>query len=84
MFQPSTADEPPDDALADPADTRQAHLIELLTVCAQFLRTASPTVHKELRQFLTSQGNDPIAGLPAFLDALLFTVTRPTEQARAT
>lgn len=55
---------PPDD-LPNPTDTHQAHLLELLTVCEAFLRTASPTVHNELRQFLTAQDHHPTAGLPA-------------------
>ena len=67
---------PPEDPLG-PADSDQAHLLELLAVCAAFLRAASPTVHNELRAFLTACGYHPIAGPPAFLDALEFTVTRP-------
>jgi hypothetical protein len=79
MFRDYT-DLPPDDVLDD-SDTQEAHLLDLLTVCEQFLRTASPTVHAELTQFLIARGYHPIAGPPAFLDALMFTVTRPTSQA---
>ncbi len=79
MFRPEPVDPPPDniqDTLARARETRQ---LELLAVCEQFLRTANPTVHNELREFLIEQGYHPIAGLPAFLDALAFTITRPTD-----
>ena len=66
-----------------PAGPQQAHLLELLTVCAAFFRSASPTVHNELRTFLTTRGYHPIAGPPAFLDALEFTATRPASTTEA-
>ncbi|WP_293003113.1 hypothetical protein [Mycobacterium sp.] len=44
---------------------------ELLALCEQFLRQASPMVHGELRQFLTEHGHH--GGLGCFLDALGFT-----------
>jgi hypothetical protein len=70
-------DRQPEARPENPPDPHQARLFELLTVCAAFLRVASPTVHDELRTFLTARGYHPIAGPPAFLDALEFTVTRP-------
>jgi hypothetical protein len=45
---------------------------ELLSLCAEFLRHASPTVHRELRQFLIERGYHP-SGLGWFIDALGFT-----------
>jgi hypothetical protein len=47
---------------------------ELLELCAEFLRQASPIVHTELRQFLTEHGHHH-GGLGWFLDALGFTTT---------
>lgn len=75
MFQPEP-NEPPDD-LPDPANTNQ---LELLTLCEQFLRTASPTVHNELRDFLIRRGHHHITGPPAFLDQLTFTLARSHQQ----
>ena len=49
---------------------------ELLDLCAEFLRQASPTVHSELRQFLTERGYHP-AGFGWFIDALGFTTLHP-------
>ncbi|MBB5155984.1 hypothetical protein [Saccharopolyspora phatthalungensis] len=68
-------DEPPDDlSVADPAEgPSRSHLLELLGVCADFLGTASPAVHHELRVFLIARGDHAIAGLPAFLDQLALT-----------
>jgi hypothetical protein len=45
---------------------------ELLELCEEFLRQASPIVHTELRQFLTAHGYH-LGGLGWFLDALGFT-----------
>lgn len=64
MTQPQAV---PSSALA-----RVELLAELLGTCDAFLRTASPAVHAELRQFLTAHGYHPAAGLPAFLDQLQF------------
>ncbi|QNJ89926.1 hypothetical protein HZU40_00205 (plasmid) [Mycolicibacterium fluoranthenivorans] len=50
---------------------------ELLELCEQFLRQASPLVHTELRQFLTEQGYHP-AALGWFIDALGFTTLHRT------
>lgn len=83
MFRPEPADPPPENVLDEPAGAHEAHLFELLTVCEAFLRTASPTVHNELREFLTAQGGHPITGLPAFLDTLAFTITQPAKQSGA-
>jgi hypothetical protein len=44
---------------------------ELLELCDEFFRQASPIVHTELRQFLTDHGHH--GGLGWFLDALRFT-----------
>src|SRR6266498_1932693 len=44
---------------------------------------AGPTVHNELRDFLTAVPGSPTAGLPAFLDELSFTITRPTDHGGA-
>lgn len=49
-----------------------ADTTELLELCEQFLRQASPTVHTELRQFLTENGYRT-GGLGWFLDTLGFT-----------
>jgi hypothetical protein len=45
---------------------------ELLELCKEFLRQASPIVHAELREFLTENGYRT-GGLGWFLDALGFT-----------
>ena len=45
---------------------------ELLELCAELLRQASPTVHTELRQFFTQHGHHH-GGLGWFCDALDFT-----------
>jgi hypothetical protein len=78
-MRPEPVDPPPEDIPQEPADAHEAHLLELLTVCEAFLRNASPTVHNELREFLTGQRCHPVTGLPAFLDILQFTVTQPAE-----
>ena len=55
-------------------ESHSAVLVELLAACEEFLRTVTPAVHRELRDFLTARGYHPTAGLPAFLDQLQFTV----------
>lgn len=50
---------------------------ELLQLCAEFLRQASPTVHTELRQFLTENGYHA-GGLGWFVDILGFTTLNRT------
>jgi hypothetical protein len=49
---------------------------ELLELCDEFFRQASPIVHTELRQFLTDHGHH--GGLGWFLDALRFTTLNYT------
>ena len=73
MFRPEP-DQVPDEESPEVTESRPVQLLGLLTDCERFLRTASPTVHNELREFLTAQGYHPIAGLSAFLDRLQFTV----------
>ena len=46
---------------------------ELLNLCDEFFRAASPRVHAELRHFLTAHGHHPQAGLNTFIDLLSFT-----------
>jgi hypothetical protein len=49
---------------------------ELLKLCEEFLRPASPIVHTELRQFLAEHGHH--GGIGWFLDALGFTTLSRT------
>ena len=66
-FLPADAPEPePDAQISVPPE----HITELLELCEQFFRQASPSVHTELRQFLTEHGHH--GGLGWFLDALSF------------
>jgi hypothetical protein len=51
----------------------EATIAELLLLCDEFFRYASPTVHTELARFLTERGYHPVAGLGAFIDSLGFT-----------
>jgi hypothetical protein len=67
-FLPTDAPDP-DAQIGVPAEQITTELLEL---CEEFLRQASPTVHTELRQFLTEHGHH--GGLGWFLDALGFTV----------
>lgn len=53
---------------------------ELLALCKQFLRPASPVVHTELCEFLTEQGYHR-AALGWFIDALGFTTLHRTAMA---
>ena len=55
---------------------------ELLELCEQFLRQASPIVHTELSQFLAEHGQH--GGLGWFLDALGFTTLAHRPAATAT
>ena len=55
---------------------------ELLELCEQFLRHASPIVHTELSQFLAEHGQH--GGLGWFLDALGFTTLAHRPAATAT
>ena len=49
---------------------------ELLELCEEFLRQASPSIHTELRQFLTAHGHHGDLGW--FLNALGFTTPNRT------
>jgi hypothetical protein len=69
-FQPADAPDPADPDVAFGVAPEQI-TTELLELCEQFFRQASPTVHTELRQFLTEHGHH--RGLGWFLDALGFT-----------
>jgi hypothetical protein len=51
---------------------------ELLELCTEFLRQASPIVHTELREFLTENGYHN-GGLGWFIDALSFTTRNPRQ-----
>jgi hypothetical protein len=59
---------PPNDADFGPSHDQIT--AELLALTSDFFRQASPTVHTELRKFLTNRGHHPVASLSAFLDAL--------------
>jgi len=70
----------------DPADpdveygaTPEQITTELLELCEQFFRHASPLVHTELREFLTEHGHQ--GGLGWFIDVLGFTTLNRTAQA---
>jgi hypothetical protein len=72
-FQPS--DEPdPDAQFSVPPEQITT---ELLGLCAEFFRRASPNVHSELRQFLTEHGYQR-GGLGWFIDTLGFTTLNTT------
>jgi hypothetical protein len=63
------ADAPdPDVRFNVPAEQITAELIE---ICDEFFRQASPIMHTELRQFLTEHGHP--GGIGWFIDALGFT-----------
>ena len=86
MTAPRIGDQPPDDTPLPAFPARlpsRSHLLELLTLCAEFLATASADVHTELRQFLTAQGYHHRTALPAFLDQLALTTTPPTNEPAA-
>jgi hypothetical protein len=74
-FQPADAPDPadPDAQFGVPPEQITTELLEL---CEQFFRQASPTVRTELRQFLTEHGHR--GGLGWFLDALGFTTLNYT------
>ena len=54
-FPPTDAPDPADPDVQFGAAPEQV-TTELLELCEQFLRQASPIVHTELRQFLTENG----------------------------
>lgn len=69
-FQPTDAPNPADpDVQYGVAPERTT--TELLELCEEFFRHASPIVHTELRQVLTERGHP--GGLGWFLDTLGFT-----------
>ena len=72
-FQPG--DEPGPDAQLDVPP--QQITTELLELCDEFFRQASPIVHTELRHFLVEHGYQP-SGLGWFIDALGFTTLNRT------
>ncbi len=78
MFRPE-----PNELPSDPPEPAHTNQLELLALCEQFLRTASPTVHKELRNFLIMQGHHPTTATPAFLDQLACSHAQPHEQGGA-
>ena len=70
-FQPADAPDP-DAQFSVPPEQITAELLEL---CDEFFRQASPIVHTELRHFLAEHGYHP-SGLGCLVDALGFTATR--------
>jgi hypothetical protein len=74
-FHPADAPDPADPDVQFGVAPEQI-ATELVELCDEFFRQASPIVHAELRQFLTEHGHN--SGLDWFLDALSFTaVSRP-------
>ena len=73
----------PDADHASPEDmvtvglNRETIRTELLVLSEKFFRTASSTVHTELRQFLSAQGYDPITSCGWFLDSLALSTCAP-------
>jgi len=77
-FAPADAPDPADGDVQFGVAPKQI-TAELLGLCAAFFRRASPTVHTELRQFLTDHGHQGGAGW--FLEALSFpTSTTPPRE----
>lgn len=70
-FPPTDAPDPADPDVQFGAAPEQV-TTELLELCEQFLRQASPIVHTELSDFLTENGYRP-GSLGWFLDTLGFT-----------
>jgi hypothetical protein len=77
-FQPADAPDPADPDVQFGVAPQQI-TTELLALCEQFLRDASPAVHTELDQFLTEHGHQ--GGLGWLLDVLGFTTLNRTAQA---
>ena len=69
-FHPADAPDPADPDVQVGVAPEQI-TTELLELCEEFLRQASPLVHAELRQFLTEHGHHGSFGW--FLDAIGFT-----------
>jgi hypothetical protein len=72
-FQPADAPDPADPDVEYGIPPEQI-TTELLELCEQFLRQASPLVHTELDEFLTTKHGHH-GGLGWFLDALGFTTS---------
>jgi hypothetical protein len=72
-FLPSDESDPNAQLSVAPAEIT----MQLLELCAEFFRRASPIVHVELRQFLTEHGYQP-GGLGWFIDTLGFTTLNRT------
>lgn len=75
-FAPDPPTEPDDDAVPV-SRGREDTIVELLRLCEEFLRGASPCVHAELRRFVTERGYHPITGEAAFIDACGFASLDP-------
>jgi hypothetical protein len=69
-FVPADAPDPDDPEVEFGVPPEQI-TTELLELCEEFFRQASPIVHTELRRALTEHGHH--GGLGWFLDALCFT-----------
>jgi hypothetical protein len=69
-FHPADAPDPADPDVQFSVAPEQI-TTELLELCDELFRQASPLVHTELHQFLTERGHDGALGW--FLDALGFT-----------
>lgn len=78
MHEPDANHTSPEDAITTAPHHETIH-IELLDLCEKFFRTASDSVHTELRQFLSSQGYHPIASHGWFLDGLALTTYAPRD-----
>lgn len=66
---------------------RETITAELLGLCDEFLRHASPAVHTELRQFLSGRGYHPRTGLGWFIDSVSLaahSASQPTTPGRGT
>jgi hypothetical protein len=74
-FHPADAPDPADPDVAFGVAPEQI-TTELLEICDEFFRQASPLVHTELRQFLTERGHHGALGW--FLDALGLTALNRT------
>jgi hypothetical protein len=60
----------PDDGAVVVGVAREVLTAELLNLCDEFFRHASPAVHTELRRLLTDHGHHQATGLGWFIDSL--------------
>ena len=74
-FQPADAPDPDDPDVVFGVLPEQI-TTELLALCEEFFRRASPMVHAELDQFLTAHAHP--GGIGWFIDALGFTTLTRT------